>query len=279
MTTQHANHQQMWLNRLMGSLDHFKQSFNRVGWFIPPYVSIGYLDKLALLIHDMGDLFSQNELETILAVIYSPDHLAAMALERYPITPYVQEYKLTIAECIEAHFSGLNHIAVSGLMPVIEGSGKKIAESRSLNTAMKTHKMFLSLANSCKEESKSKNIGSSSEIDSMMDSFSEYAEKHLYINSGKYDLDDKTNRHGILHGAYADADFGRPLNFYKAIAAVDFLCFISAFRAAISWFAPGPTEISKRLADLYKQRQIAAAGNPINHLRARDQNQQGSNGL
>jgi hypothetical protein len=35
-----------------------------------------------------------------------------------------------------------------------------------------------------------------------------------------YPLLDKTNRHGILHGAYKDADYGRPINFYKAIGVM-----------------------------------------------------------
>ncbi|RXJ81616.1 hypothetical protein [Arcobacter sp. F2176] len=77
-------------------------------------------------------------------------------------------------------------------------------------------------------------------------------DNNLYINSDNYILDDKTNRHGILHGAYSDEDYGTPINFYKSIASVDFLCFISSLRAPISFFAPEPTEHSKMLANYYQ---------------------------
>lgn len=248
----------------MSTLDHFKHSFNRVGWFIPPYVSIGFLDQISLLVQQMGQLFSQNELEVLLGRIYSPEHLAAMVLGRYPKTQFILEYKATIAECVQAHFSGLSHIAVSGLMPVIEGAARKIALSRSLVVPKhKIREVFIRLAEDCKNESKAKNIGDGGQIASMMDSFSEYAEHHLYVDSEKYQLEDKTNRHGILHGAYSDSQFGRPINFYKAITAIDFLCFISGFRTPNSWFAEAPTESSGKLARFYKECGSASAKDPF----------------
>jgi hypothetical protein len=82
----------------------------------------------------------------------------------------------------------------------------------------------------------------------MLDSFAEFSKKHLYIHSDRYPLDDNTNRHGILHGEYADADYGLPINFYKAIAAIDFMCFVSGFTALLPCLAPDPTERSKALA-------------------------------
>jgi len=42
----------------------------------------------------------------------------------------------------------------------------------------------------------------------MMDSFIYFVEKYLYIHSKDYGLEDKTNRHGILHGKYSDKDYG-----------------------------------------------------------------------
>jgi len=51
----------------------------------------------------------------------------------------------------------------------------------------------------------------------MMDSFVFFVKNYMYIDSSLYPLVDTTNRHGITHGAYADADYGRPLNFYKIV--------------------------------------------------------------
>lgn len=240
----------------MNTLDHYKQAFNGVGWFIPPYVTMEFLSELtrkilAKKINDNGEVFDQQELEKFLALIYSPENLAVMVTERYPITPYVQDYKVIISEAIEAHFMGLDHVAVASLMPVLEGAGRKLANSRLVPvTSIKS--VFHNLAINCRDDVIKNNIGAVGEIVSMMDSFIEFTDNHLYIQSDNYPLTDKTNRHIILHGVYSDNDYGDPVNFYKAIAAVDFLCFISAFRASISWFAPSPTESSNFLAAYYR---------------------------
>jgi len=235
----------------MSALDHYKISFNSVGWFIPPYVTNGFLDVLSKAISDKGGSFKQPDLEIALSFIYSPDNLAAMVTERYPITPHINDFKMIISEAVEAHFLGLNHIAVSGLMPVIEGAGKKISDSRGVQfDSIKNG--FVNLANDCKNDVIKNNIGNVDEIISMMESFIYFAENHIYIHSNKYLLSDNTNRHGILHGAYSDNDYGDPINFYKSISAIDFLCFVSAFRAPVSCFAPSPTERSRQIATFYK---------------------------
>ncbi|MCL1162143.1 hypothetical protein L2728_09700 [Shewanella chilikensis] len=232
----------------MSNLDYLKQAFNNVGWFIPPYVQLGYLERVAHQI-DEGEI-CERTLASHLAQIYSPGNLAAMVSERYNSVPYVNEYCETIAECVEAHFLGLNHIAVSGLMPVIEGAGRKLADSRSVQvTSIKS--VFQNLAADCKIDVIDNNIGAVGEIVSMMDAFIEFTDNNLYINSNSYPLSDNTNRHGILHGAFSDADYGEPLNFFKSIGAIDFLCFVSALRAPISCFAPSPSEASNKLAAYY----------------------------
>ena len=231
-------------------MNYHKEAFNSVGWFIPPYVTMGFLGTLAKKIHESGGNFDQQELENLLACIYSPENLAAMVFARYPITPYVQDYKDIISEAITAHFLSLDHVAVAGLMPAIEGIGRKLADSRSVSVES-IKSVFANLAMDCKTDAITNNIGAVGEIVSMMDSFIEFTGKHLYTNSNNYLLNDKTNRHGILHGAYSDKDYGAPINFYKSIATIDFLCFVSAFRASISWFAPEPTEASKQLSAYY----------------------------
>jgi hypothetical protein len=231
-------------------LDACKQAFNRVGWFIPPYVNVNYLNILARDIKASVTTFDQRKLAGVLASIYSSSHLAAMVNQRYPITPCISEYKEIISEAVEAHFLGLDHAAVSALLPVIEGAGRKLASDRSIQIAsIKT--LFTALATDCKDESKSKNIGAVGEIASMMDSFIEFAKCHLYIQSDTYALSDKTNRHGILHGAYTDSDYGEPINFFKSIAAVDFLCFVASFRVRLPCLAPDPTPACEALAAHY----------------------------
>ncbi|WP_221033951.1 hypothetical protein, partial [Pseudomonas amygdali] len=56
--------------------------------------------------------------------------------------------------------------------------------------------------------------------------------------------------HGILHGAYTNAEYGYPINFYKTLAAIDMLCWISEFKP----FQPISTDESKALAAYYLRR-------------------------
>jgi hypothetical protein len=237
-------------NNTVGTLDAYKNAFNRVGWFIPPYVTMEFLGKLVKRIRDSNCALTQQELGEVLAQIYSPENLAAMVAERYPIVPYVQDDKKIIAEVVAAHFMRLDHVAVAGLLPCIEGIGRKLADSRAVAVTSITS-VFVNLANDCKSEVLTHNIGAVGEIVSMMDSFIEFTAKHLYVMSERYPLTDNTNRHGILHGAFADGDYGEPINFYKAIACIDFLCFISGLRTPIGLFAPDHTAASQELSAYY----------------------------
>lgn len=235
----------------MNDLNHYKKEFGRVGWFIPPYVSRGYLDFMLFEI-ERNQNFTQRDLESLLSRIYAPAHLASMVVDRYPKTKFISEYKKIISESVQAHFFGLDHVAVAGIMPVIEGASKKIARDRNVPTRRSSTKdLFLNLASDCKKQVQEKEIGIVGEVISMLDSFAIYAETNLYIDSDKYPHDDKTNRQGILHGSYADEDYGTPLNFYKSIAAVDFLCFITTLKHKGSWFAPDPSEGASSLAKFY----------------------------
>ena len=106
---------------IVGSLLHWEKAFNDVGWFIPPYIQMGALAKLAGEIHLRGGAYTQDDLETGLMMFYGPSGLAAMIMHRYGLAPVIKDYRETIAESVEAHFFGLNHIAIGGLVPVIEG--------------------------------------------------------------------------------------------------------------------------------------------------------------
>ncbi|EGR0214173.1 hypothetical protein [Vibrio parahaemolyticus] len=227
-------------------MNYYKEQFNKAGWFVPPYVQMGYLNEIA------GDISKNNDsnLESLLSRIYTHDHLAAMVVHRYPIVPHISDYKLIIAEAIDAHFLGLHHVAVSGLIPVIEGAGRKILESKNISENY-VKNVFVALAEHCKEDVISNNLGAVDEIVAMLDSFVHFTNNNLYVKSTRYPHGDKTNRHGILHGAFSDSDYGTPINFYKAIGSIEFLCFVVSIREPISFFAPNSSEVSFKLAKQY----------------------------
>lgn len=246
---------------MQGTLEHYRGTLAGVGWFIPPYITLGYLDLVCSIAKDQGSLFSEDDLERGLAFAYSADNIAAMVTERYPITPFVQDYKIIISEAVQAHFSGLDHVAVCGLMPVIEGAARKLADDRKVEHDF-IRQTFKNLADDCKRDLIENNRGDVGELVSMLDSFRDFADTKLYIGSRAYTHPDKMNRNGILHGSYAE-NYGRPINFYKAIAAIDFLCLVSAFKANVSWWAPSPTEKSQQLASFYMSCQQLSNRKPL----------------
>ncbi|WP_414893819.1 hypothetical protein [Pseudomonas sp. IT-232MI5] len=249
-------------NNMQGTLEHLRTTLRDVGWFIPPYITLGFLSSVCAEIRKKEGLFTQDDLEEVLAVAYSPANLAAMVTERYPITPFVSDYKVIISEAVQAHFMGLDHVAVGGLIPVIEGAAKRIAADRGL-TFGHIRPGFKALAEDCKHDAIQNSKGDVGELVSMMDSFEDFTYQNMYVGSERYPHPDMTNRHGILHGAYADDDYGKPINFYKSIAAIDFLCLISAFKAHVSWMSPNQTGESNRLMLFYVACQQMAKQNPL----------------
>ena len=238
----------------MHTLNHFEKAFQAVGWFIPPYVQMGFLSRLAARILSHPEPMTPDELAIELATIYSPVGLAAMVLHRYPIVPVLSDYQETIAESIEAHFLGLHHVAATGLVPVVEGAGRILLESRVSQPVSKRQSIkdvVVELSVYCKAQSRSGLAGHAGEVVSMMDSFTWFAQNVLFADSASHGFLDNTNRNGMAHGFYRDSDYGRPINFYKIMAAVEFLAFVSSFTANVSWFAPEQTDESMRLAAYY----------------------------
>jgi hypothetical protein len=223
-------------------------AFNRVGWFIPPYLQVQFILRMQEWI-DSQAIADQSVLEWVLSQVYSYEHLAAMVAERYPVTPFVSDYKDTIAEAVEGHAAGLDHVAVAGLMPVVEGVARKIGDSRGV-TAASIKAVFVNIAQQLKSDVTTQ-LATADEVHAMVDSFVTFTATYLYAPSNSYMLTDKTSRNGVLHGVYKDAEYGTPVSFYKTISAIDFLCFISAYWNKLSWLAPNPTGNSAALETYY----------------------------
>lgn len=211
---------------------------------------MGAISKIASDITTANGAYSQERLEATLAKLYDARTSAAMVVDRYPHTPFVKDYSVTIAEAVEAHFFGLDHIAVAGLIPVVEGAAKRLAAAWGVSATTTTN-LFQRLAKAVKKDVIAKNTGAVGEILSMISSFENFATKSLYVGTQSYKIGDGTNRHGISHGTYGDAEYGRPINFYKIIAAVNFLVFISSLKSGISLFSADHSNASLELAVHY----------------------------
>jgi hypothetical protein len=237
----------------VGSLPYLVEKLHQVGWFIPPFVSVGWIGKVAALIDRAGVNFSQAELEQALSALFPPDTLASMVVDRYPKTPVIKDFQTIIAESVKAHFSNLDHIAASGLVPVIEGATRRLAENQGVETQALTGTAgtIAALIQHCKTHVVARRIGDVGEIVSMLESFEMFLSKLLFANTRQYSLTDGTNRHGMVHGKFADKEFGSPLNFYKVVTSVNALTFISSLYYGGSAFVPDQTTQSTELARYY----------------------------
>ncbi|WP_160062101.1 hypothetical protein [Psychromonas sp. L1A2] len=244
----------------MGSLDSWVTEFKKIGWFIPPYVTMGEMDNiLGANIKNEADL-TQLELENILSPIYSENNLANLFIEKYSKTPFIKDYINILDNGIEAHFMGLHYSAVATLIPVIEGASRKLAIKRGVHHKH-VKQTIKNICKSCKDEVVSKKLGAYEEVESMIDSFEFFLVNNLYSESSTYPHEDKTNRNGIAHGSFDDSDYGTAINFYKTIAAINSLCFLAAIDAGLSWFPPKGSE------EAYKKAMYHSLCNKFSTLR------------
>lgn len=221
-------------------MQKIKEEFNKIGWFIPPYIPLGKITRTFFKIGNI-DNFHQDDLELILGELYTPSFLSLMLIERYSKLNNTKEYKLIIKESIEAHFLGLNYVAISGLLPAIEGIIHNLIKNFNIEIKPKKNGGKIGIKDKVREiiifciDTK---IGKLDETEPMLESFLYYIENHLFIKSTEYILDDKTNRHGILHGEFSDKDYGKKINFYKVITVLNMLCFIASYKESFSWLGP-----------------------------------------
>ena len=136
-----------------------------------------------------------------------------------------------------------------------------LARQRGLKADGGIKTVFRDLLTEAKDDVVKRRTSATHEIVDMLAAFLHFLKDYFFKDSQLYPLLDKRNRHGILHGAYRDADYGRPINFYKAISAVDILTFVSMLQTAkMSGFAPDLTAESRTRAERYQQLQEASIG-------------------
>lgn len=234
----------------MGSLDSWVVKFERIGWFIPPYVTMGQMSEILRENVQSQAGLGQAELEKILKKIYSPSHMAELYVDKYSKTPFIKDYLKILSDGLEAHFLGLHYAAVATLIPVVEGVSRRLADKRNVGHKY-IKKTIQNICASCKKEVIDQKLGAHEEVESMIDSFEQFATKKLYVDSNLYPHSDKTNRNGIAHAAYDDSEYGTPINFYKTVAAINSLCFLSAIDSGLSWSPPKRNKSSMKMSQFF----------------------------
>ncbi len=228
------------------------KAFKKVDWPIPPYLTIGFLSRLAKDIEDAAPDLRSEIMRRHVAQAYSPEYLATMLLERYSKIALVQDFKPQIDESIKAFFSGYKYVAVTGLIPVVEGIIRKVAVMRGRNVGHGTDRINGELQAFVEEELNSPNVYGERVV--LLEAFRDFIKDRFLHSTDGFDGLDEFNRHGILHGIFEK--FGEDTNFFRLITLLDLLCFsIGLFSIGqtegVSMFAPSPTADSSKLAARY----------------------------
>jgi hypothetical protein len=224
-------------------------AFKEVDWPIPPYLQLGgFLSPLAKAIRDAAT--QDAKLAVIrdrLTGAYSADYLASMYLDRYSKIPHVRDFARQIDESIRTYFCGYTFNAVTGLLPVIEGTIRKMATSHNRDVGQGTRKLNDELQALVDREEQSPHCYGERLV--MLEAFRDFVRDRLLQNTDRYVGLDEFNRHGILHGIFEN--FGQDINFLRLITLLDLLCFSIGLIEGVSMFAPAPTPESSKLAAAY----------------------------
>ena len=196
-------------------------------------------------------------LEWLLPGLYNEERLASMLLGLYNRAIYICDFKVQIAEAIEAWHTGLHHAAVATLIPVLEGIVRRIAKAGSRDIGRGTKKLIDELDELIAKEERSPHRYSERIV--MLTGLRDFFAKRLLKRTDDYDGLNQLNRHGVLHGIFEK--YGAAVNFLRLITLLDLLCFAIVLAHGGSSFAPDRTPESQKLADYYrtlKQRSIEA---------------------
>lgn len=225
-------------------------AFRQVDWLIPAWLTMGFLSQFAKAIETTPAAARPALLRSTLRIVYGPDHLAAMYLDRYSRIMHVRDFAPSIDEAIKAYFSGYKLVAVTALVPVVEGIVRKMAIRQNRDVGQGTRKLLAEFEALVERERHSPNCYGERLV--MLECLRDFMRDRFLIKTADYDGLDEFNRHGILHGIYDK--FGEDINFFRLITLLELLCFaIGLIEGGVSCFAPSPTPQSAALAAHYRE--------------------------
>ena len=228
-----------------------------VDWVVPAYLPAGGVLAIAAMLEREPIPKREEILEWVLPGLYDEERLASMLLGLYNKAVHVRDFKVQIAEAIEAWHAGLHHAAVATIIPVLEGIVRKIAKGGARDIGSGTKKLIDELDELIAKEDRSPHRYGERIV--MLTGLRDFFAERLLKKTDDYDGLDQLNRHGILHGIFEE--YGAAVNFLRLITLLDLLCFAMVLAHGGSSFAPDRTPESKNLANHYrtlKQRSIEA---------------------
>lgn len=233
-----------------GNADRLAGIIRSVDWLIPAYTKTGFINLLASEIEKASASDKTMVLEIWLGWLHSPDSLGAMFLYRYQKMPYVRDFAPMIDEAIRAHFCGLNRLAVSGLVSVVEGIVRKVAAARLGHDPCRHGKVIKDEFKAFVDQEQASPNRYEERL-AMLEMLRDFVNERLFQDTDLYTGANQLNRHGILHGLFLN--YGERVNFFRLMTVIDLLCFtITVKEGGFSCFAPKKTEASMALATHYR---------------------------
>jgi len=231
---------------------------------VPPYYSMGFLSEYANRIR-----MAQTEAEKILIgnellrAMYPSDGLAEIICGVWALRKTYHSFQLTLIESAKAYSLGLHAVAITGLLPCIEGIVRSLGSHVGLHVQSSVNiRQLLKVFDRLKRkelnmmfdgydwlpaELNADFLSRFHERVQMYNGISDYFTSKLYQHTD--DVPDSTslNRHGIAHGlfhGYANAE--NYLRLFNLLSALSLVAAIAEGKG--SMLHPGSSDDSKLLA-------------------------------
>jgi hypothetical protein len=229
-------------------IERMAATFKSVDWVVPAYISLGALSMIAAAIERAPLSEKEAVLESALSAVYNEERHASMLLGLYMKAIYVRDFRVPIAEAIEAWHAGLHHAAVATMIPVLEGVVRKIAKEGNRDIGSRTTRLIGEFDELIAKEDRSPHRFDERIV--MLTGLRDFFAERLLSHTDDYEGLDQLNRHGILHGIFEG--YGAAVNFLRLVTLLDLLCFAMVLTHGGSSFAPDHTPESMRLAAYYR---------------------------
>ncbi len=237
--------------------------FEHHGWFMPAYVPLGFLGRLAFdLDHEQSRYKRRRLLREALVATYDEEHLAAMLLDLYARVPFLRDRLRSISEAFEAYALGINGAAIVALLPVVEDVLRQHGGGGPRDTGRR--KLLGWIDDAISMERARGDEDHNDERVAMLRSFRGFVDQRLYAPSAKCKDAGFLNRNGILHGVFPDDEYRDAHNFPRLVSVLDLLCFTVTVQRGARASALGPklNAASHHLAAYYRQLRAIAETRP-----------------
>lgn len=247
----------------VSALVYGREVLAEIEFVYPPFCSYGFVQRF------VSSMVSAPKNEDLILAyakeMFSLDSLSVLFTEKYKLNNDIAPYYQQLLESLYAHCMGWHRVAVTSLIPCIEGvvrsigvsldsKFEKVVSAKDLDEILKLVCKYVIDRNLPKGTWVPDDLRSLSYHDSfdeqiqMVQSLRYFIKQKLYSHTDNYSGDARLNRNSVVHG-FVDS-YNSPVNFYRLIVVLNSLYVCSALVGrGGSLFFPSPTNSSRQLLD------------------------------